>query len=74
MDTNNNRVYKTEEIAAIAIKDGISKKEDVVGLPKHLQAEARKALNGQDSVVIPKNSVSKLAQFANSERNAKKKK
>lgn len=74
MDTSNNRVYKDEGIAKQAIKAGLSKAEDVKQLPNSLQAEARMALNGQDSVKIPKNSVSPLAQFAQKERNAKKRK
>lgn len=74
MDTNRRIVYKDEEIAAQAVKDGISKKGDVVGVPKHLQATAQKVLDGRDSVHLRKNSISPLVQFAQKHQNAKKKK
>ena len=70
MDTRTNILYKDEETA---IKAG-AKKDDLSTIPGKLKRDALKALDGKDSVKIPKNSVSALSQWAQKERNAKKRK
>lgn len=70
MDTRTNILYKDKETA---IKAGV-KRKDLSIVPDELEKDALEALDGKDQVHIPKDSVSTLAQFAQRERNSKKRK
>lgn len=74
MNTSTNTLYESYKLALLDKKSG----ESISKIPEELQADAEKALDGAESVEIPKDSsrlhLNKLARFAANQRQRKKKK